>query len=83
MQPRTVKYGIGSIIVDCLLVIGAIIEICTGRKTLNDMLVPIILCAIYAIAIVALFVKHKIKSRKQSSSKTIKKQHNSNNMERF
>ena len=76
MQLRTVKYGIGSIIIDCLLMVGAIIEICTGRKTLNDMLVPIILCAIYAIAIVALVVKYKMISKKQSRTKAIGKQHN-------
>ena len=76
MQLRIVKYGIGSIIIDCLLMVGAIIEICTGRKTLNDMLVPIILCAIYAIAIVALVVKYKMISKKQSRTKAIGKQHN-------
>ena len=70
MQLRIVKYGIGSIIIDCLLMVGAIIEICTGRKTLNDMLVPIILCAIYAIAIVALVVKYKMISKKTVSHKS-------------
>lgn len=47
------KYGVGYIIVDCVLLIGTIIDISTGKVTASELCMLIILSLLLTIPVVA------------------------------
>lgn len=69
MEPRRpVKYGIGCILVDCILIVEAIVNICTGRMTWVELFTIIVLSIIFAVLLIALIKKNTKKKKDQFNS---------------
>ena len=83
MKPgRSVKYGVGCIIADCILIVEAIINIRTGRIPGIELFTIIVLSIIIAIFLVALVKKNNRKNRDQyKSTKTGTQEHTGNTEE--
>ena len=65
MDPRSkLKYGIGSLIADCILILEIIIDLYTGRSTPTKLLWAIAFCAILTIPVVVLLRKYARKRKR-------------------
>ena len=63
MPPKETKYGIGSIIADCILLVEVIIDICTGKLTWYNLLILILLSILLGITIVVLMRRRRRKEQ--------------------
>jgi membrane protein implicated in regulation of membrane protease activity len=70
MPPKETKYGIGSIIADCILLVEVIIDICTGKLTWFNFLVFILLSIILVALISTLMRRRRKKERERFSTTT-------------
>ena len=60
------SYGIGWFILDCVLLLGTLNDIRTGKMTWETLLTIIVLSVILAIIVVASIKKYRKKKREQS-----------------
>lgn len=82
MKPgRSVKYGVGCIIVDFILIVEAIINIRTGRITGIELFTIIVLSIVFATLLVALIKKNMRKKRDQYKSTRTEVQESTGNTE--
>ena len=70
MPPREIKYGIGSIIADCILLVEVISDIKTGRLTWFTLLAFLLFSAILSYTFVVLARQKRRKERERFSAKT-------------
>ena len=83
MKPRSsVKYGIGFVIADCLLIVEAIINIRTGRITGTALLVIVALSVMIGIILFALAKKHVRGNRGASGSAKVTEQESTEDIEK-
>lgn len=67
MNPkRPIKYGLGWIILDCILLIDTIHEIRTGRMTWVTLLTIMVVSVTLAILLVASIKRNRKKKREQT-----------------
>lgn len=70
MKPnKPIKYGIGYIILDCVLIVEAFIDVRTGRITGVELFAIITLSITLAAVLVAL-IKNSIRKKKGQSNST-------------
>lgn len=67
-EKRPVKYGIGWIILDCILLLSTLNDIRTGKMTWETLFAIIVLSMILAVILVASIKKYRKKKREQSHS---------------
>ena len=65
MSPKETKYGIGSIIADCFLLVEVIIDIYTGKLTWFNLLAFILLSIILVAIIITLMRRRRRKERRE------------------
>ena len=63
MPRKEIKYGIGSIIADCILIVEVIIDIYTGKLTWYNLLILILLSILLGITIVVLMRRRRRKEQ--------------------
>ena len=64
MKPaRPIKYGIGWLILDCFLIVETILDIRTGKFTVNELCMVILVSLISAILLIKIFKKRREKER--------------------
>ena len=65
MDPRSkLKYGIGCLIGDCILILKDVIDLCTGKTTPKEMYLQIAFCAILIVPVVVLLRSYAKKRRR-------------------
>ena len=70
MDPRSkLKYGLGCLIADCVLILEIIIDIYTGRLTQTELLLQIMFCVILTVPVVVLFKRIAKKDKQRFGSK--------------
>ena len=64
MDPRSkIKYGLGCLIADCVLILEAIVDIYSGRLTPTELFLQIALCAILTVLVIALLKRYVRKNK--------------------
>lgn len=82
MKPEQLRsYGVGSLLIDCLLFVDAIIDICTGKFTMDDLLTLLSINLLLAIPLIILIKKKMTKRRKPSKLRSTEEQENICNIE--
>ena len=70
MDPRSkIKYGLGCLIADCVLILEAVIDIYTGKLTQTELILQIVLCVIFTVPVVVLFKRIARKDKQRFNSK--------------
>lgn len=67
-EKRRRSYGIGWIILDCILLLSTLNDIRTGKMTWETLFAIIVLSVILAVILVASIKKYRKKKREQSHS---------------
>ena len=59
MNPRSkIRYGIGCLIADSVLILEAVIDIYTGKITPTELIFQIMLCVILTVPVIVLLKKY-------------------------